>query len=148
VQAGQQEAFGRLEQEIDILNFIEASRLLRLLTSVLLRPNQRQLVKYFKNYHLDLDNLELPKKVPNETLQHLMKRFNPTDDPIDKRILYEITGRKGQNDRFSDEEGSSSDEDNQDKQSLGDRYGSNMRNGLIRTGGDEEESKKTYTLND
>jgi hypothetical protein len=39
VKAGQDEALGRLEQEVDILNFIEASRIVKLLTSVMLRSN-------------------------------------------------------------------------------------------------------------
>jgi len=34
---------------------------------------------------------------------------------VDKRILYEITGRKGENEIYSDEEGDSSDEENLDK---------------------------------
>jgi hypothetical protein len=34
---------------------------------------------------------------------------------VDKRILYEITGRKGEKEIYSDEEGNSSDEENLDK---------------------------------
>ena len=51
------EAMDRLSKEIDIMNFIEASRVLRLITKVTLRKNQIQLVPFFKPYHLDEDNL-------------------------------------------------------------------------------------------
>jgi hypothetical protein len=105
----QEEAFDRLSSEIDILNFIKASRTLKLLTSVMLRKNQRQLVPYFSRYHLDPDNLKLPENPPPKSVGHLMKHFDPKDDAIDKRILYEITNRKEETEIFSDE--TSSDED-------------------------------------
>jgi len=69
-------------------------------------------VRYFKAYHLDQDNLELPAKEENQAVRHLVGNFDPDNDVVDKRILYEITGRKGENERYSDEEGDSSDEDN------------------------------------
>jgi hypothetical protein len=37
-------------------------------------------------------------------IDQLTKHFNPVNDAVDKRILYEITGRKEQQDKFSDEE--------------------------------------------
>lgn len=51
------EVFDRLSNEIDILNFIQASRALKLLTSTLLRTNQRHLIKYFKQFHISYDRL-------------------------------------------------------------------------------------------
>jgi hypothetical protein len=54
------EAFKRLSNEIDILNFIRTSRQLRLLTHTVLRTNQRQLVQYFKAYHIDYEKLTIP----------------------------------------------------------------------------------------
>ena len=68
-------------------------------------------MKHFKYYNIDVDNLTLPEKRENESIEHLMKNFDPTTDAIDKRILYEITGKKGANERYSDDEGSSDDED-------------------------------------
>lgn len=47
------EVFERLSNEIDIFNFINTGRALKLMTSTLLRTNQRHLVKYFKQYHID-----------------------------------------------------------------------------------------------
>lgn len=109
ISKAQAEAFDRLSNEIDILNFIKASRTLKLLTSVMLRKNQRQLVPYFRSYHLDPDNLKLPEIASPKSVGHLMKNFDPKDDAIDKRILYEITKRKEVTEIFSDE--TSSDED-------------------------------------
>ena len=105
------EVFERLSNEIDILNFIKASRTLKLFSSVMLRKNQRQLVPYFKSYHIDPDNLKLPENPPPSSVGHLMKNFNPNEDAVDKRILWEITGRKQAGEIFSDE--SSSDEESE-----------------------------------
>lgn len=63
----------------------------------------------------------------------MMKHFDPINDAVDKRILYEITGRHEENERFSDESGNSSDEDNADKQNINVSFGSNIRSGNMRT---------------
>ena len=64
------------------------------MTSTLLRTNQRHLVKYFKQYHIDYSRLNLAEKPPSKSVKKLTKHFDPENDVIDKRILYEITGRK------------------------------------------------------
>ena len=96
------EVFERLSNEIDIFNFVTASRNLRLLTHTVLRTNQRQLVQYFKQYHIDYKSLKV-KESKTTKVEKLTEHFDPAFDPIDKRILYEITGRKGPADHFSDE---------------------------------------------
>jgi hypothetical protein len=45
-------------------------------------------------------------------VKHLVSNFDPDKDAFDKRILYEITGRKRENESYSDEEGDSSDGEN------------------------------------
>ena len=107
------EVFDMLSNEIDILNFIEASRALKLMTSTLLRTNQRQLVKYFKQYHIDYSKMKVPGQNPPKSIKKLTKHFDPINDTIDKRILYEITGRKEPHDKFSDEEQDSSSSDDE-----------------------------------
>lgn len=107
------EVFDRLSKEIDILNFIQASRSLRLMTSTLLRTNQRHLIKFFKQYHIDYSRLNLAEKPPSKSAKKLTKHFDPDNDVIDKRILYEITGRKDHKDKFSDEEYDSSGSDDE-----------------------------------
>lgn len=51
------------------------------------------MVPYFKKYHIDPDNFELPHEKQIKTGK-MMANFNPETDAIDRRILYEITRRK------------------------------------------------------
>ena len=125
----QTEAFDRLSSEIDILNFIKASRTLKLLTSVMLRKNQRQLIPYFRNYHIDPENLTLPEPSPPKSVGHMMEHFDPNDDVIDKRILYEITNRKQREERYSDETSSEDDESEASNPFLG--IGVALKNSLV-----------------
>jgi len=51
------------------------------------------------------DNLELPEKKPLLSVNQLLSNFNPGNNFIHRRILYEITGRKvEENDQYSDDE--------------------------------------------
>lgn len=45
-------------------------------------------------------------------MKDLVSNFDPDKDAFDKRILYEITGRKYENEVYSDEEGDVSDGEN------------------------------------
>ena len=89
-----EEANDRLEGETDILHFIRTSRILNFITLYSLRRNQRQLVQYFKAYHLDEDELELPPEKPPQSTEEMLRRFDPRTNLDDHRILYEITGHK------------------------------------------------------
>jgi len=77
-----------------------------LLSKASLTDEQRQLVDYFKPYTLDKKNTPIPKpvKLPTRTL---LRNFDPETSVIDRRILFEITGRKIQEDDavYSDEDG-------------------------------------------
>jgi len=101
---------------------------------------------------VDYDNLELPEKKECKSVAHMMKHFDPNNDIVDKRILYEITGRHAVNERFSDESGSSSDEDNIDKINPNVSMGSLVRSGgrTMSVSGEDEEviKRKPYSLND
>ena len=65
---------------------------------------------FFRSYHIDEDCRLAEKKLP-ETLEDLCGRdkFRPAEDVVDRRILYEITGRKQDDDDLI----SSTDEDEQ-----------------------------------
>ena len=76
-----------------------------------MRTNQRHLVRYFKQYHIDYANMKPPSSKPPKSVKELTEFFNPEEDVIDKRILYEITGRKKDREKFSDEESDSDQED-------------------------------------
>ncbi len=93
----------RLSSEVDILNFIQTSRTLRLMTSIMLRPNQRQLVPYFRSYQIDKNNPKI-KKTRDIPVKKLLDKFDPVNDSIDRRIYYGITNKKiDPSDKFSDE---------------------------------------------
>jgi hypothetical protein len=61
-----------------------------------LKSHQRELVRFFKNYYIDKDDPKLPECCELKPVSHLMKKFDPDNDVVDKRILYEITGRHAQ----------------------------------------------------
>ena len=93
----------RLSSEVDILNFIQISRTLRLMTSIMLKPNQRQLVPYFRSYQIDKNNPNV-KKTKEIPVDKLLEKFDPENDAIDRRIYYGITNKKiDPIDKFSDE---------------------------------------------
>ena len=64
------------------------------MTSYSLRRNQRQLVQYFRRYHLDGDALELPSEKPPQNTIEMLERFDPRNNATDHRILFEIISRK------------------------------------------------------
>ena len=78
------------------------------MTSYSLRRNQRQLIQYFKRYHLDENSLELPSVRPPQSTIEMLEKFNPRNNPTDHRILFEIISRRL--DQGSDEQFNSDDE--------------------------------------
>ena len=48
-----EKAVKRLNEEIDVLNYVSTQRLTNFLAKLFLRPHQRELVKSFKKYQLD-----------------------------------------------------------------------------------------------
>eukprot|EP00352_Strombidinopsis_acuminata_P000163 CAMPEP_0176343508 /NCGR_PEP_ID=MMETSP0126-20121128/3996_1 /TAXON_ID=141414 ORGANISM="Strombidinopsis acuminatum, Strain SPMC142" /NCGR_SAMPLE_ID=MMETSP0126 /ASSEMBLY_ACC=CAM_ASM_000229 /LENGTH=151 /DNA_ID=CAMNT_0017689491 /DNA_START=1088 /DNA_END=1543 /DNA_ORIENTATION=+ len=97
------EALSRLSRELDLLDFLEASRVTRFMSSIYLRYSQRLLIPYFRKYFLDSENLHLPDR-KNHRLADLIVNFDATANKIDQRILYEITKRKSPDVVYSDEE--------------------------------------------
>ena len=89
-----EEANDRLDGEIDLLHFIQTSRILKFMTSYSLRRNQRQLVQYFKLYHLDEDSLKLNLTKPPQSTHEMLHNFDPMINTKDHRILFEILNRK------------------------------------------------------
>ena len=89
-----EEANDRLDGEIDLVHFIQTSRILKFMTSYSLRRNQRQLVQYFKLYHLDEDSLKLNLTKPPQSTHEMLHNFDPMINTKDHRILFEILNRK------------------------------------------------------
>lgn len=48
------------------------------------------MVPFFRQYRIDEDNPEIEVKPVNPDITHLMTHFDPDEDAIDRRILYEI----------------------------------------------------------
>ena len=60
-------------------------------------------MNYFKLVHSQVGEPKTKKKGEGDTVAALTKGFNPEEDIIDRRMLYEITGRRQTNDYlFSD----------------------------------------------
>jgi len=73
------------------------------ISKLYLSAKQRSMVRFFKEYHIDADHpkLEIKKSsIPN--INKLLEDFNPEENFIDRRILYEITGRKTNEHEFTD----------------------------------------------
>ena len=85
-----EQANDRLSGEIDLLDFIKTSRILRFITSYSLRRKQRQLVQYFNAYHLDENFLQLPQEKPPQSTFEMLEKFDPKKNKNDHRILFEI----------------------------------------------------------
>jgi hypothetical protein len=102
---------------MDLLRFIETSRILKFITSVQLRSNQQQMVPYFKDYHINDENPTIKFSKQPRDVEKMFKHFNPNTDTLDRRILWEITGRKREDDLFesSDEDDSQSGSDDGDR---------------------------------
>lgn len=87
-------ACGRLAKEMDVLDLINAARISKFIAQLSMKRNNRQMIKYFKPYHISAENPELPDAAPPLSIHQLMMNFSPSDNFIHRRILYEITGRK------------------------------------------------------
>jgi len=61
------------------------------------------MIKYFRLYHLESSNLYLPESV-EIPMEELLSKFDPENNMVDKRILYEITGRKHDDLEYEDDD--------------------------------------------
>jgi len=68
---------------MDILDLVKGIRIIKFISKLSLKNNQRQLVKYFKDYHIDYLNPEIERIVPPSSIDDLVIDFLPDYDPID-----------------------------------------------------------------
>ena len=75
------------------------------------------MVNFFTEYNLDIDEPEIRKKVEPTDLFMLCgeERFRPDEDMVDKRILYEITGRKQEGDHLISDTESEEEEEEEEE---------------------------------
>lgn len=70
-----------------------------------MRRNQRQMVKFFKDYRIDLQHPDVgDNDPPIFDCRRLLMNFDPEHNDMDKRILFKITGRRSAYDRYSSDE--------------------------------------------
>ena len=57
-------ATGRLANEMDVLDLINAARISKFIAQLSMKRNNRQMIKYFKPYHVCAHNPNLPEAAP------------------------------------------------------------------------------------
>ena len=107
----------KLRKELDILHFVRDIRLLELLKRTGLNRRQRLSVPYFRRYTIrnkeiasdsrlfSYKSRTVPYDGPRKTtpVESLIESFDPHDDPVDRRIFFEITGLRLDDHDYRDE---------------------------------------------
>ena len=84
-----------MQQEIDLESLIYNMRVLKMIIRAVTKKRQRKAVQYFKRFVVNDDKeVEQDMVSHNMTAEQLIDGFDALSDNYDKRILYEITGRK------------------------------------------------------
>lgn len=65
-------AIDRLQVEMDILDLIKGIRIIKFMSRLSLKNNQRQLVKYFKDYHIDFHDPNIETFAPTISIDDLV----------------------------------------------------------------------------
>lgn len=84
-----------LTQELDMLQLVKESRMVKLLAEILLTLRQQCLLKYSRDYNLTADR-EMYKQLKQDIdtdVWNLVKGFDPDANVVDQKLLYMITGR-------------------------------------------------------
>mmetsp|Transcript_34493 Transcript_34493/g.45371 ORF Transcript_34493/g.45371 Transcript_34493/m.45371 type:complete len:203 (+) Transcript_34493:1269-1877(+) len=107
----------RLNQELDVLHLVREIRLVDMLKRVVLSRRQRASVPFFRRYTIKGGGTEGEDAAvepearaqtrrtlsPEELLGWLASDCDPVGDPIDRRIFFEITGLRLEDDDFRGE---------------------------------------------
>ena len=94
-----------------------------MLIRALTKKRQRKSVQYFMKYVIDHHEVkEEALAVHSMTAEQLIDGFDPLNDQVDRRILYEITGRKLNQEDYWDDSDQDPDNDphNQDPTKVSD----------------------------
>ena len=124
----------RLSTETDIVQIVELLRQSLFLTRIALKRHQKKLIPSFRYYNLNDHNLIEPHFLkPPSDIFSVLSKFEPGEDEVDRRILYEITGTKISGDKFAD----SSDDNEEDRE---DKATKAIAKVNLSDSGDQEES--------
>ena len=80
---------------MDLLQLIEESRMVKLLTEICLTIRQQCLLKYSRDYNLTMDKemyTRLKQDIDTD-VWNLVKGFDHDSNVVDQRLLFMITGR-------------------------------------------------------
>ena len=84
-----------MSAETDIVQILELLRINNFLAKIQLKRHQRRLIPTFRYYNLELDKLEVPDLIrPPPNVFEVLRNFDPSSNEIDRRMLFEITGKK------------------------------------------------------
>ena len=101
----------KLEKELEVMDFVNMTRLTSFVFKVFLQRRQRVSVNYFKRYTINkedvVDDAHKDKALENEkraiSQERLINECIPEDSQIDRRIVYELTGIMLEPHEFLDE---------------------------------------------
>ena len=85
-----------MNKEIDLEYLIYQVRVLRMIMHGITKKRQRKAVKYFQRYLIQDGDTPKPQNLFDDDMaaEYLIENFDVVNDKIDRRILYELTGRK------------------------------------------------------
>ena len=127
-------ALSKFESEVDLKNIIAAMRISKFVAKMGTNKRQRNSIDYFRRYTIDDQDLvadqrrtqrqkdmfkELNKdgraQLEHQTLEaekeKVIEGCQPDHDPVDRRILFELTGRRFRPEDFPPEDETSQEED-------------------------------------
>lgn len=104
----------RLDAEYDIVNMLLLNRITRLLHKTNLSKRQRKTLTFSHKYVISASDVsragqpDLVKKSEEsaQAVDQLLDGFNPEVDAVDRRLLFEITGRELEEGEFAEDDSS------------------------------------------
>ena len=111
-------AVQRLSKEQDIQNIIEMNRITRFLHKTFFFARQRRTISHAHRYVIADKDINAASKQTwkefedfEDSTARILKGFDPENDKMDRRLLYEVTGLVLNEDEFFDSDSSGSDDD-------------------------------------
>ena len=100
-----------LYKEIDMEYFIVQFRVLKMIMRAITKKRQRNAVKYFERYLIEDGEEPKDDHLFNDGMaaEQMVDSFDAVNDKIDKRLLYELTGRKLDPEDYFDDSGEDQD---------------------------------------
>lgn len=108
----------KLETELELENIVSTKRIQSFALKNWMTRRQRLSVKYFKRYNIVDSQIDKECHHKSMSIDRIVDECKPDEDPIDRRILYELTGRKAFEDDYLDDSSMSEEkeEDDSDKE--------------------------------